>query len=149
MKRKIYFFLIAFLFLIVFPSDTFAANSTIKVFIFEPSDTNPGGFDPEYQGTVTVTCNGINRNAVFQGGYTPEYHAIYSDVECPPYKTISAFASNPEGETGSGTGTMLENEGFINFNLAGNISVPEFGFIPGLIAVAGSTLGFLKLRKNK
>lgn len=149
MKKISGIFLTLIFFLLVFPSHTFAAGKTAKVFIFEPSDTNPGGFDPEYAGTISVTCNGFTKNAVYQGGDAPEYHATFTDAQCPAWKTITATAYNAEGESGSGTGTMLETEGYINFNLAGNVSVPEFGIIPGLIAVAGSTLGYLKLRKGK
>lgn len=146
MKKLSAVFFSLILFLLVFPTLSFAATKTAKVFIFEPSDTNPGGFDPEYQGSVTVTCNGINKNAVYQGGDAPEYHAIYTDAECPSWQTMSATASNSEGETGSGTGTMLETEGYINFNLVPNVTVPEFGILTGILAGGGSLLTYLKLR---
>ncbi len=141
--QKFIFALIVFITsaLFISVSPVLAAANTAHVFVFDSQG------NPEDQATVSVTCNSITQAASHVA--FGEYSATFADGVCKPYRTITATASNPEGETGAGSGTMLETEGYINFNLVSNISVPEFGLLPGLLAVGGSAIAYLKLRKNR
>lgn len=96
---------------------------------------------------VEVTCNEDkkkNDKTDKNGLYTVKF----SEKKCPKYKPVTAEVTY-NGQTQTQTVYVSDqNTATLDFYFGTPISVPEFGFIPGVIAALSSAGAFLALKKK-
>ncbi len=99
---------------------------------------------------VTLTCNGITKTSLPTdvGGV---YNVVF-ESGCNTGNLVTATATTGDGKVGTGEGVALPVD-ILNINLAvANVqvaSVPEFGVIPGAMALITSAGSFLLFKKRK
>jgi hypothetical protein len=125
----------------VVPSVSYAATSQAIVFVFLNGN-------PTATAQVSVTCNGTTVPATFVE--INRYEATFADGVCDEFDTVTGTGTDPvSGAAGTGTGTMVDNEAFLNFDMVENVSVPEFGLLPGLFAGVSSLGALLAFKRLK
>lgn len=142
---------------------TLAAIAAVGVFVFSAVSASAqfpvisetwvsgtvydGGGSPVSGGTVTVTCNGVNRFAgILSNG---SYGVAYPQTECKVGDTVTASASTGAG-SGSNSASVVNtpiNGPIVDLDIAViDITVPEFGLIGGMLTGMGSVAGYMYLR---
>jgi len=140
MKKIITAFIFFFTLSLITPhQQAFAASTTVTVTVYDSNG------DPVYNANVLITCEGDTNEGVSQNDNN--YHRTFGNNKCDPGENVTVSVEGPNGETGIGQGVMGQDELNLVINLTPNVSVPEFGMLPGLIAAIGSAGAFLKFRK--
>lgn len=100
--------------------------------------------------TVTVNCNGISKNTVT--GVQGRYIAVFTSNTCKAGSPVTVTAVK-DGVSGSGSSTVqLRRDGlFLDLNISMlnlNMSVPEFGLIPGILAAITSAGAYIGIKRR-
>jgi len=145
----LFFVTLLSLLVLVFPKTTNAADpfdiTTIRGQIMGPDNK------PLKLANITVTCDGQTKHTIT--GANGKYVVIFFGKNvCAAGDTVTVTASK-DGNSGSGTGTVdLKRDGrFVDVNFSTlSFSVPEFGTLPGAVALISATgIYFALRRKNK
>lgn len=149
MKGRFFvFILVAFLGMLFSPlvNSAFASGNNSHVFVSgHVTDDNGKNFKGA---NVEVTCGGVTQNAWSDG--SGHYSVSFSSSSCRNNNNVTVFASQ-NGQTGIGQG-QVNNSDSSNVDVScesSPVSVPEFGFVPGIIAAVTSAGSFLALKRKK
>ena len=99
---------------------------------------------------VAVTCNGITRTDTTS--INGNYSVTFANLECEQFDTVTAVV-----DTGSLSGSTAKQATFaltvsmpeIILQAPNVSSVPEFGIVPGILALAGSIVAYAKIKKQE
>jgi hypothetical protein len=124
--------------MLALPMSSFAAAKT------DVSGNITSGGNKVSGATVSVTCNGHTLSDTSNGG--GKYKVMFNNSDCQDSSLVTVVA-HKGSQSGSNTGTVNNHKAGIDVVLA-SVSVPEFGGMTALIAVAvaGGAYYFMKRR---
>jgi hypothetical protein len=139
--KKIYPILI--LGLVLFAGSVFAAQ-TLVIGQVKYND------NPVNEANIEVTCHHLEQTFTqeTQTGQNGRYSVLYPTRECDAGDTVEVTAEK-KGISATGSAVVNPNKiGMLNLAMI-NFNVPEFGWIAATVALLGSGIGFLVLRRKQ